>query len=879
MANKRLNDLPEETDPAADDYIAVDGATTRKSKRSSVLGTNLEAIRGLTSAADKGIQFSGSGAAAVYDLTTAGKALLDDADAAAQRTTMGVAIGIDVQAYDADLAALAGLTSAADKLPYFSGSATAALADFTTFGRSLVDDTDASSARTTLGLGTAATTAATDYATAAQGALADSAVQPGDLGALASKGAIAVPADITATGTPSATTYLRGDGTWAPPAGGGISGGAVATAADRAALEALNTTDFSTAFLTESGREGGFVWDGADLSAGVAIDTAQGTYVAPTSDATGASGAWLRYRPRGDLHKVSEYGGDLAAACAVAGINGGTVELSKGTTVLSAALLIPANVSLVGHGSDLSTIDVHTLTSGQLTTDLYAVKKYGAGLTDLGAFNTVSFGSEYIDFTTAPDVAVGDIICIQDTAVGSFLGKVDGVAGRDYYYRGERNRVVKITESGTRLYLATPLRDSYAGGGTVVIYRQSSTRGQVSGLTFDARGYVTAENRIFRARYGDNLRFNDVNALGGAYACFEVDQCMNTVLDGGRFISDIATASSNSYPLVAMNSDHTIFRNFTARGKWNGVSTGADDLPGAVQNYHTVFEDFYASGIDAPGVDIHGNTDRLWANRGFIENGCDFGGKNIYYKDCDVTDKDYDYVLYFAEIYGGDLNFEGGALRIYKPTGSQGANISGASGSAFRAAKAAVNIKIHTEVFASQATGLGYFILDSATQHVNFDFDLKLIGVSSIHSPAIDVKKDISGLNGEFSRCNISGLASGVTPIRYIGAYPSVYPADSSAPFAQKTIVPDSSAYSADLAGCSMVFFSAASASIVTAFTNVIPGKLYTFIFTNGNTTFTRDGAYLIGGANITFASGTMALFVGSNATTLRQVTAATTAT
>jgi hypothetical protein len=45
------------------------------------------------------------------------------------------------------------------------------------YGKTLVDDADSAAARTTLGLGTAATTAATDYATAAQGALAASALQ------------------------------------------------------------------------------------------------------------------------------------------------------------------------------------------------------------------------------------------------------------------------------------------------------------------------------------------------------------------------------------------------------------------------------------------------------------------------------------------------------------------------------------------------------------------------------------------------------------------------------------------------------------------------------------------------------------------------------
>lgn len=48
------------------------------------------------------------------------------------------------------------------------------------------------------------------------------------------------------------------------------------------------------AFLGEDGREGLFVWSSADNSALVTADPGQGVAVPPASDATGASGAWLR---------------------------------------------------------------------------------------------------------------------------------------------------------------------------------------------------------------------------------------------------------------------------------------------------------------------------------------------------------------------------------------------------------------------------------------------------------------------------------------------------------------------------------------------------------------------------------------------------------
>lgn len=132
-----------------------------------VIGTNVQAfdaglqsIAGLTTVADRMIYTTASDTYAVATLTSFGRSLIDDASASAARTTLGLAIGTDVQAQDAGLQSIAGLTTAADTMIYTTASDTYAATPLTSFGRSLVDDADASAGRTTLGLGSLATLSA-----------------------------------------------------------------------------------------------------------------------------------------------------------------------------------------------------------------------------------------------------------------------------------------------------------------------------------------------------------------------------------------------------------------------------------------------------------------------------------------------------------------------------------------------------------------------------------------------------------------------------------------------------------------------------------------------------------------------------------------------
>jgi hypothetical protein len=158
-------------------------------------------------------------------------------------------------------------------------------------------------------------------------------------------------------------------------AGGSAAGSGVGAVADRSALASLAQRQFPV-FLSEAGSAGLFVFDAADFTAQVAADLRQAICVAPTSDVTGASGAWVR-RFSGPIN-VQWFGAAPSAAAAInnaafqaalsyceatgsnsfaftQGVGGGSLFVPRGVYNLSATLDIRSTVTIQGEGGhDLS---------------------------------------------------------------------------------------------------------------------------------------------------------------------------------------------------------------------------------------------------------------------------------------------------------------------------------------------------------------------------------------------------------------------------------------------------------------------------------------------------------------------------------------------
>ncbi|PDT39805.1 MULTISPECIES: hypothetical protein [Sinorhizobium] len=174
--NAFVDDLTADANAARPVTAGGTGSTTASGARTALglaIGSDVQAydaglasIAGLTTSADKMIYTTASDTYATTALTSFARTILDDADAAAVRTTIGA------QASDAGLTSIAGLTTSANQMIYTTASDTYATASLTAFARTVLDDADATTARATLGVTIGTNVQAYDAALAAISGLA-----------------------------------------------------------------------------------------------------------------------------------------------------------------------------------------------------------------------------------------------------------------------------------------------------------------------------------------------------------------------------------------------------------------------------------------------------------------------------------------------------------------------------------------------------------------------------------------------------------------------------------------------------------------------------------------------------------------------------------
>lgn len=237
------------------------------------------------------------------------------------------------------------------------------------------------------------------FASSAQGLLASTALQPGanipwsnvtgkptffsgayadltgkpTLGLLSAKDTVTV-SDVSATGTPNSTTYLRGDGTWSTPAGGGGGGGDMfkstydPTNINSSAFDRANHTGSQLAATISNFSTAADARISAAVGVSVQAYAANLTTWAGIAPATGV-GAFLATPTSANL-----------ASTVTDETGSGALVFATSPTLVTPALGTPSSLTL----TNATGLPIIAGTSGTLT-----VARGGTGLTALTANNLI----------------------------------------------------------------------------------------------------------------------------------------------------------------------------------------------------------------------------------------------------------------------------------------------------------------------------------------------------------------------------------------------------------------------------------------------------------------------------------------------------------
>jgi len=373
---------------------------------------------------------------------------------------------------------------------------------------------------------------------------------------------------------------------------GAGTGGGAATAASCSEL-ASTASVLGTATLTQAGRAGVFVFDSSNLSSRVSADAAQGVYVAPNSDKSGASGAWVRAFD--GPHNVKWFGaaGDGAT-------NDGPA-FTAALAYLTATAQTVAGVSFNTGGRELL-VPQGSYFLGTTTLDIYSTLRIrGEGTGEAGgAASMLSWAAgtsgirvqRYNTFgTNGRNDALGKKGGDASIIEGLYLK--GGFAGTEGEYHGIQLRA--------RATVRDCVIDNFAGDGVYIGADHTSGDGATVPQG-NANGFHLERLRITGCRTAVTVIGGDANA-GTTYA-IDIAACRQHGINDSSFLGN------SHYGAQAANCSLTSYN--------DGVNIGATVVSNGTNRYSVIAGQAAGASTNAPSGTTANNSWWRYENAGGV---------------------------------------------------------------------------------------------------------------------------------------------------------------------------------------------------------------------------------------------------------------------
>jgi hypothetical protein len=382
-----------------------------------------------------------------------------------------------------------------------------------------------------------------------------------------------------------------------------------------------------------------FAFSTANLSAEVASDAAQGKYIAPSFDATGASGAWVSLQST----VLARHFGITPSSSDNSGAWQSLLNFKPGHVHFDEV----GNYTFLSSSDHDTSISVTAVPGAVFDcTDVGFTGNHWTKFT--GAFPQIENlgidavkGARTLTFLSAPSLSVGDVFVIWNPAPSSWSGF------RSAYNAGEFCRVVSI--SGNDVVISGELYDDYVLG-AANIFRLDSIQVNLDNL--DIRGNTSfglLDLEFCRDSVLNNIKaFNRNNSILTLQRCFNVsviNPAMHNVGDGG-----------DDYGIVVTNSQNIKVIGGDVYSRRHAITTGGDIDPGNVPCRNLKFIGITLSNDINSGThcaDFHGNTEDSSYENCEIHGGATWQGKNNGYINCRIGSILVGVCILASEILGG----------------------------------------------------------------------------------------------------------------------------------------------------------------------------------------------------------------------------------